>query len=229
MGLPGTAADRLAAQLRASARRLVIPVARAAYTGIGHTPLAFVLDFPVMRRLKSQITHMPDHAVIALLGVLSSAGIRYWVAGGWGIDALLGRQTRRHYDLDIVISDSAEDTEWVGRVLSHAGFRPGAREFNPGLLMPFRHAWHDANGYTVEVMPVALHKPPFSEAGDAGEAGDAAGPLFTHGTIGGQRIPCVSARLQFILHEGYDTRLVDLADLDALRTHVDQAGGTPPR
>jgi lincosamide nucleotidyltransferase A/C/D/E len=30
-------------------------------------------------------------------------GIKIWIDGGWGVDALLGKQTRTHADLDIVV------------------------------------------------------------------------------------------------------------------------------
>lgn len=30
--------------------------------------------------------------------------VRCWVMGGWGVDALLGRETRRHHDLDLLVS-----------------------------------------------------------------------------------------------------------------------------
>jgi lincosamide nucleotidyltransferase A/C/D/E len=34
---------------------------------------------------------------------LEKLGIEIWVDGGWGVDALLGEQTRPHKDLDIAI------------------------------------------------------------------------------------------------------------------------------
>ena len=36
-----------------------------------------------------------------LLDLLDSIGMRYWLDGGWGIDALYGKQTRAHRDIDI--------------------------------------------------------------------------------------------------------------------------------
>ena len=33
--------------------------------------------------------------------MLEQFGIRYWLDGGWGVDALVGRQTREHRDVDI--------------------------------------------------------------------------------------------------------------------------------
>ena len=41
--------------------------------------------------------------VIALYTQLTSLGIETWLDGGWGVDALLGEQTRPHSDVDIVV------------------------------------------------------------------------------------------------------------------------------
>ena len=36
-----------------------------------------------------------------VLDMIEQLGIRYWLDGGWGVDALVGRQTREHRDVDI--------------------------------------------------------------------------------------------------------------------------------
>jgi lincosamide nucleotidyltransferase A/C/D/E len=41
--------------------------------------------------------------VAEILGRLDGAGIWYCVEGGWGVDALLGEQTREHDDLDLAV------------------------------------------------------------------------------------------------------------------------------
>lgn len=41
-----------------------------------------------------------------MLAVLGGAGADVWVGGGWGIDALVGRQTRQHRDLDLMHRES---------------------------------------------------------------------------------------------------------------------------
>ena len=41
--------------------------------------------------------------VIDLYSELEHLGIAIWADGGWGVDALLGQQTRTHSDLDIVV------------------------------------------------------------------------------------------------------------------------------
>jgi lincosamide nucleotidyltransferase A/C/D/E len=34
---------------------------------------------------------------------LEKEGVQIWIEGGWGVDALLGKETRPHKDLDIAI------------------------------------------------------------------------------------------------------------------------------
>ena len=51
---------------------------------------------------------------------LEQAGIPVWLDGGWGIDALLGRETRPHHDLDLIVRVS--DVLKVLDVLQPAGF-----------------------------------------------------------------------------------------------------------
>ena len=202
-----------------SLRRRVVRVARAAYFGVERSPLAPLLRTAPVRHLKSRITYMPAARVLALLDLLDAAGVTAWVAGGWGVDALAGRQTRRHYDLDLVISDVPGDYRKVTDVLTGEAFRLAETEHNPGLPMPLRHLWQHDDGSSVEVLPVALLDPPFGWPDDA-----APGPPFTHGTITGRPVPCLSATLQLTLHSGYSTRDIDAIDTDLLRTHLNQAG-----
>ena len=41
--------------------------------------------------------------VLSVLRLADRAGVRLWIDGGWGVDALLGGQTREHGDLDVAI------------------------------------------------------------------------------------------------------------------------------
>ena len=41
--------------------------------------------------------------VLAVLDRLGAAGVPVWLDGGWSVDALLGRQTRPHGDVDVVL------------------------------------------------------------------------------------------------------------------------------
>lgn len=57
--------------------------------------------------------------VMEVLDRLRSAGVRFWVDGGWGVDALLGEQTREHEDLDLVVE--REVCERAATVLGRLG------------------------------------------------------------------------------------------------------------
>ena len=39
--------------------------------------------------------------VLAVIDAVRSVGCRFWLEGGWGVAALVGRQTRPHRDVDI--------------------------------------------------------------------------------------------------------------------------------
>ena len=48
---------------------------------------------------------MTSADVIDIYSTLGRLGIQIWIDGGWGVDALLHRQTRPHKDLDIVLEE----------------------------------------------------------------------------------------------------------------------------
>jgi len=50
-----------------------------------------------------QSPEMTAADVVDIVRLLEQNGIEVYVDGGWGVDALLGEQTRRHSDLDIAL------------------------------------------------------------------------------------------------------------------------------
>lgn len=184
----------------------IVRTARTAYLGIERSRCAPILDTGLVRGLKARVTYTPADTVLAIVRALDDAGVAAWLAGGWGVDALAGRQTRRHYDVDVVVDGSPDVRRSVATVLAGMGFREATVEHNDGLPMPVRWAWHDDHGRIVDVLPVALDVPPF--VSDA----------FTRGRIDGHAVPCLSAALQLTLHSGYSPRAdVEPHDMDVLR------------
>ena len=64
--------------------------------------------------------------VEGFLQQVDELSIEVWVDGGWAIDALLGRQTRPHGDLDIAVEE--RDVPQLRKLLGTKGFREIARE-----------------------------------------------------------------------------------------------------
>jgi len=58
---------------------------------------------------------------IELYAELQALGINVWIDGGWGVDALLGAQTRPHKDLDIAIEE--KDLSRLTAALKARGYR----------------------------------------------------------------------------------------------------------
>ena len=157
--------------------------------------------------------------VLKILELLAAADVEAWVAGGWGIDALAGRETRRHYDLDLVVDEARNDYPRVAEALVKAGFRLRAEYLYPKVPMPLRYEWIHTDGRSViDVLPVNFLERPFGlfpeQPSDSGLA------RFAAGRIDGRTVPCLSARLQSELHSGYAPRMKDFKDREVLRTLV---------
>ena len=127
--------------------------------------------------------------VLRVLDAIDAAGIRSGITGGWGIDALLRRETRSHGDLDLgvaseVVDDAIDAIEPLGYVL--------VRDDRPARVV-----------LTSEVGQVDLHPIAWQLSGDGvqtgldGETFDyPAGSLDAEGEIGGRLVRCGTPELQ---------------------------------
>ncbi len=148
--------------------------------------------------------------VVDILRMLEHASVDVWIDGGWGIDALLGRQTRTHDDLDLVIA--RDDLHRAAAALPAFAHDPTA---DPGL--PARFVVCDARGRQIDFHPVV-----FDERGGWQDLGDGtrglypASDLGAVGTIAGRQVRCISAELQLQHHRGYEWTEKDEHDARAL-------------
>src|SRR3712207_9064440 len=94
----------------------------------------------------------PD-AVVDALDCLDHKGITAWVDGGWGIDALVGEQTREHADLDVVVAQCRLDA--AISALRTLGYEHDTI-VEPGL--PSRVVLVDAHGRHIDLHPVVLDR-----------------------------------------------------------------------
>lgn len=150
---------------------------------------------------------VPD--VLAVVEAVGSVGCRFWLEGGWGVDALVGHQTRPHRDVDVDF-DARFEVE-VLEVLSGLGYvietdwRPNRVE-----LAATRGRWVD------------LHPLVIDEVGNARQAALGGGwhafdrSWFTIGSLNERPVPCVTVDAQRHFRSGYQLREVDLLDLAVL-------------
>jgi lincosamide nucleotidyltransferase A/C/D/E len=151
--------------------------------------------------------------VIQVLNTLDEAGVRHWVAGGWGVAALAGRQTRRHRDLDLAV-----DADGLGSCLAALGRLGYAAQTD---WLPVRIELRAPGERWVDVHPVAFDANGHGrQAGLNDESFDYPPDAFARGTVDGRDVPCLSVRQQRRFRTGYEHRpqdIHDLAQLDALQ------------
>jgi lincosamide nucleotidyltransferase A/C/D/E len=150
---------------------------------------------------------MPGDEVCVVLDGFDAVGVNAWLAGGWGVDALWGVQTRHHHDLDVVIANSDDSRMIVAGGLAALGYVMVREEKYEGLPMPVRWVFDDDRGHIVDIHPVDLLSRPFASNGHLGL------PTFALGAVRDRAVRCLSASLQRELHTNYPLRAVDRRDL----------------
>ncbi len=150
--------------------------------------------------------------VIEVMTTLRRANVTAWVDGGWGVDALLGQQTRKHDDLDLVV---AADSVSVVRGLLKAAAFAVERDWLPTALA-LRH--HD--GRAIDLHPV---EPSAADGGgdqiqlDGVQRWHYSAPVTGH--IAGHPVLCCSPECQLAAHLGYQPDDNDRADMARLAKH----------
>jgi len=79
-----------------------------------------------MKDMGKPAPEMTANDVVELIELLSRNDIEVIIDGGWGVDAVLGEQTRRHSDLDIAIQH--KDVPKIRALLEARGYRDVPRD-----------------------------------------------------------------------------------------------------
>lgn len=143
-----------------------------------------------------------------LYELLDEHGVRCWVMGGWGVDALVGRVTRDHKDLDLLVH--VADLRRFDDVTRAAGF---ARQFewSENQRIEVDGVSHDSafvdahqDGRVVDVHAIDVqddgrlrqfHTDPWPLPVDS---------LSGEGSLAGRSVRCVSRAAQLAMHSSYD-------------------------
>jgi lincosamide nucleotidyltransferase A/C/D/E len=133
-----------------------------------------------------------------VLELVNAQGIDLCIDGGWGVDALVGEQTRPHDDLDVVID--SDDIGGAIEVLARADFELAEDE------RPTRFVMSHPDGRSIDFHPVTFD----AEGGGVQQLHDGGTyryppeGLQADGTIGGHRVRCIDAATQLECHQGYE-------------------------
>ena len=161
-----------------------------------------------------RMMHADD--VVGVVNALEVAGIDVWVHGGWGIDALLGEQTRPHDDLDVIIR--ADDIAQAMQVTRGLGFSLMTDELPSGFVV------RDETDRRIDFHPVRFRSDGSAvQQGIRGEWVFSAPGLRGTGSINGRSIRCLTAEEQAVRatdqpdEEGYEPDETDRMDMQLLR------------
>jgi lincosamide nucleotidyltransferase A/C/D/E len=165
----------------------------------------------VTARRSGETVAVTSRDVIDLYDALEDLGVEIWVDGGWGVDALLGAQSRSHQDFDIAIQQ--KDVPTLRELLSGRGYKDikveQARDWNFVL--------GDKNGREVDVHVIVLDEKGHGIYGppEKGEMYPAAA-LAGRGRIEGRMVRCISPEWMVRFHSGYELKDKDFQDVSAL-------------
>ena len=160
---------------------------------------------------------MKAEDVIKIYKLFKKNGIKVWIDGGWGIDALLGKQTRQHKDLDIAIDHKHKPK--LRKLLEERGYKDIERDDTSD--------WNFVLGDGER--EVDVHTFVFDKEGNNVYGTDYPKQSLTGtGTINGESVNCIAPEwvVKFHAQAAYEPKEKDLQDVNAI---CDKFGLEPPK
>lgn len=163
--------------------------------------------------------------VLELRSLLLGRRVQWCIVGGWGVDALLGEQTRPHKDLDVLVR--LDRLRTALDVLQAQGFEHAyAWEENlpldgPGDTTGLDSAFvmNDVADREVDIHVYAedrSHIRPLWDTDHVLSPSD----LAANGVIGRETVACLTAQKQLEFHHGYELPETHRQDIEPLRRLV---------
>jgi lincosamide nucleotidyltransferase A/C/D/E len=157
----------------------------------------------------NNIPEMTVHDAIEIVQLFNQHYIEFYIDGGWGVDALLGKQTRPHADLDIAIQH--KDALQVRTLLEARGYsdlpRTDSSDFNfilgdnQGHQIDIHTYTFDAGGNYIYGIPYPLES------------------LTGTGSVDGYLVKCISPEWVVKFHTAYQFDEDDYRDVKAICQH----------
>jgi lincosamide nucleotidyltransferase A/C/D/E len=157
---------------------------------------------------------MTGERALEIITALEAHGVKASIDGGWGVDALIGRQTRLHEDLDLVVA--LQDVKAIQSALGAFGYTVAEDH------LPVRFVMRDKSDSQLD-----FHTVTYDERGEGvqqlpgGDSFRYPSEGFIRGQIAGQPVPCISAEVQILCHLGYEPTSRDAHDVLLLCQHFD--------
>lgn len=164
-----------------------------------------------LKEVMARSPEMSSSTLLEVLRLLDEAAIRVWLDGGWGVDALLGIQTRPHKDVDIIVSIG--DVPKLQVALGVRGFAI-VRGTPPHALVLVDHSGLeiDVHGVSFDAKGNGIYRMDngvdwiFPAEGFSGQ-----------GVVAGKRVRCLSPKTQVLCHaSGYKPTEKDLRDMELI-------------
>ncbi len=167
--------------------------------------------------MQTENAEMAAEDVIEFVSLLTEHNISVYIDGGWGVDALLGEQTRTHSDLDIAVEH--KDVPQIRALLEARGYqdvlRDDTRDCN-FVMGDNQGRQIDFHSYTFDLDRKLIFGVPYPYESLTGS-----------GSVNGHLVKCISPEWMVQFHTGY---ALDEKDYHDVRTplpafwHPDPSG-----
>lgn len=147
---------------------------------------------------------------IEIINYAEKHGITVVLCGGWGVDALLEKETREHNDIDLLVEK--DYGEKFITLLKQKGFKEMRKEYTT----PAHTVWQDVKNRIID-----LHLYESYEDGSYlfENYRHSAGTFSSVGRIAGKEVHCITPQAQVRYHLGYELREIDFHDIKLLCEH----------
>ena len=223
LGSPYHRSVARAVRRSALARRGVRYVTRSLERAAGWRAVGVAPERLVELIVRQSAQPFPVQEVLRVLDALRESGLSCWLGGGWGVDALLGTQSRIHFDLDLVVDDLDANRPALRRALSHLGYQPRQPRETGAWWVPYSADFEGPSGLKIEalgvdwdVLAAARSLMGCTGTNDPSDL-DIRAACFTFGTFCGVEVPCLSGPAQILFHTGYADRTSDRRDMALVR------------
>jgi lincosamide nucleotidyltransferase A/C/D/E len=154
--------------------------------------------------------------VVSFYDEMERLGIEIWVNGGWGVDALMGMQTRSHEDLDILIQQ--KDVPGLLDYLKAQGYQ----EIKLDIRRPHNFVYSDGFRKEIDVHVIVIDGNGSFIYGEGATAEVFTPDVFSgRGYINERAVKCITPEWSVKWHTGYTPRDRDFLDVTGLCERYD--------